>query len=500
MDRLRCPEYARQPMRQLGHEFLVGLLALFAIVAAVFAVMRTDDRPDGVGGSWTVYALFPAAEGVYPDTPVRVAGVPVGSVDAVVLLGGQAKVTIIMQGDVELPIDSVVELKGEGILGDKYLRVTPGSAGTNLADGDTIKVGSAGPDLDQLTAKMALIADDVKVITANVRTMTSDEGTQGELKATLANIEALSEQLRAITAANQDDLAAITSNLKDVSASLKAVVGTTGSGINEELAAIKTTTESLDRTIGHLESITGKIEGGEGSLGKLVNDSTTVDGVNTAIASINDTVSEVQGMVKDISRIQTEVYYRGSAYYGTDPTSGAFVGNPVSGATRNIVGVRLIPKPDYWYVFEYVSHPQGLISYEDHVYPDLGSSYREYTVAPSSRFTFQFAKRWKDLVFRFGLKESSGGIGVDGMLFHDRLQLTADLYDFTYGSWPVMDGTPELQLYARAYPWKHVYVEGGLDNAILGAKYGFVTGFAGGGFSFTDDDLKFVLAALPISP
>ena len=86
------------------------------------------------------------------------------------------------------------------------------------------------------------------------------------------------------------------------------------------------------------------------------------------------------------------------------------------------------------------------------------------------------------------------------MLWRDKVMLSADVYDFTYGSWPVMDGTPNVEVTARLYPWRHVYLEGGMDNVILGARYGYATGFAGGGFTFDDDDLKYVLAALPVGP
>jgi phospholipid/cholesterol/gamma-HCH transport system substrate-binding protein len=222
--------------------------------------------------------------------------------------------------------------------------------------------------------------------------------------------------------------------------------------------------------------------------------------VNDTLAEVQETVTDVHGLLGQVSKLKTEVYYRGNFFFGSDPTSGDFDGNPVAGSSRNILGARIMPREDYGYIFEFVSHPLGSISFEDHSIPSLGVSYREYVVLPDYRYTFQIAKRFHDVIFRFGLKESSGGIGVDGMLFHDKIMLSADVYDFTYGSWPAMNGMPNVQLTARAYPLQYLYLEGGLDNVALGARYGFVTGFVGGGFRFNDDDLKFVLAALPFSP
>lgn len=488
-------------MRRLTNEFLVGLLAIAAIVLAVIGVAYTNDHPEGVAGVYHLTASFPSAEGVYSTTPIRVAGVPIGAVSEVELDGSQARVVLEIEGNVQLPTDSVVALGSEGILGDKFLRVTPGHATVLLKEGDPIARDTTGLDLDALEKKASLIADDVKEITGNLKNITGDQATQDSLKATLANVQALSASLRDITAGNREELDAIAKNLREVSEALKAVVGTKGTGVDAELAMIQKTTETLDRTAAHVESIVAKIDGGEGTVGGLINNGSTLKTVDETLAEVQGTVTDAHALLGQVSRLQTDVYYRGDYFMGTTPTSGDFPdGNPVAGGTRNVLGARIMPREDYWYVFEFVSHPLGSISYEDHSIPSLGTSYREYVQKPDYRYSFQIAKRFHDLVFRFGLKESSGGVGVDGLLFKDKLMLSGDLYDFTYGSWPLMNGTPDLQLTARAYPLKYLYLEGGVDNVILGAEYGYVTGFVGGGFRFTDNDLKFVMAALPFSP
>ncbi len=488
------------PVRRLTNEFLVGLLALVAIGFAVAGVLLSNDRPEGVAGVYRLVAVFPSADGVYATTPIRIAGVPVGAVGEVVLDGSEARLKLEIQGNVQLPSDSVVALGSEGMLGDKFLRITPGKAGTLLQEGDTIGLDVADDDLAGLQKKAGLIADDIKAITGSVRTLTSDQSTQDQLKRTLANVEQLSEVLSSMATANRGELDAVARNLREMSESLKAVVGTKGNGVDAEMMRIQSATESLDRSAARIESILGKIDDGEGTIGGLINDGTTLKTVNETLAEVQETVTDVHGLLGQVSRLQTEVYYRGDFYMGTEPQSGDFDGNPVAGSTRNVLGARIMPREDYWYVFEFVSHPIGSISFEDHSIPELGTSYREYVVLPEYRYTFQIAKRFHDVVFRFGLKESSGGIGVDGMLFRDRVILSADVYDFTYGSWPVMDGTPQVQLTARSYPLPYLYLEGGFDNVALGARYGFVTGFAGGGFRFTDNDLKFILSALPFSP
>ena len=112
-------------MRRLTNEFLVGLLAVIAVGLAVAGVLLTNDRPEGVAGVYHLVAVFDSAEGVYATTPIRIAGVPVGAVSKVVLDGSNARVELEIEGNVQLPTDSVVGLASEGMLGDKFLRISP---------------------------------------------------------------------------------------------------------------------------------------------------------------------------------------------------------------------------------------------------------------------------------------------------------------------------------------------------------------------------------------
>jgi phospholipid/cholesterol/gamma-HCH transport system substrate-binding protein len=352
-----------------------------------------------------------------------------------------------------------------------------------------------------MTAKVSAIADDVKAVTAALRTVAEDDGTREQLALTLENIQALSGELRAMAGENREDLAVIADNLRRVSESLTVFVDRTGSSVQSEMALIQEATKTLEQASKNLESITAKVDRGEGTIGQLVNDSTTIDSVNATLGSVNETVETVERLVGDVDRIRTEVFYRGSYYYGSVPSDPAYSGvNPMSGQARNVVGARLMPREDYWYLLELTNHPQGSITWEDRVLPDFGTTYREYVVTSGYRLSFQFAKRVQDVVLRFGIKENGGGVGADWLLWRDRVQLSADVYDFTYAAWPVASAVPNVQLTARFHPWRNVYLEGGMDNVVNGARYGYATGFVGGGFSFNDDDLKFVLAALPVGP
>lgn len=488
-----------------SNEFKVGLLGIVATVLGGGLISRVDDRPRGTADTYTLYAYLDSADGVYPSTQVTVAGVPVGSVRKVVLEQDQALVTLDITSGAVLPLDSTGELRMEGVLGDKVFRILPGVADEPMTDGDVLETRTVGPDIDQLTAKVTKITEDVAAITGTLRTYVEDQGTKDAVDATVQNIRLLTEQIRELTEANRAQVDTIARNLSETSGTLNDVVSRTAASVQDELVAIEEATRKLDSALASIESIAAKVDEGQGTLGRLVNEDETISEIDatitqlqTALTSATSAIDEISGVVGDVTGMKMQVRYNAQLFVGSQPTRGEFPeGNPLHLGMRHILGIRIVPSEERYYLFEVVDHPLGVISYEDHALPDLGSSYREYVRASGLRISFQVARRWNNSVLRFGLKENSGGVGIDQYFFDDRLQLSADLYDAQFGSWPILDNSPNISFGARLEPIEHLWVQAGLENVYFGARYGYVTGYVGAGFHFYDDDLKWVLAALP---
>src|SRR5439155_8371202 len=78
------------------------------------------------------------------------------------------------------------------------------------------------------------------------------------------------------------------------------------------------------------------------------------------------------------------------------------------------------------------------------------------------RFTFQFAKRFNWLTLRYGLKESTGGIGADAdfNLWGNDLKLSTDVFDATWDKYPRVKVALAYELF------RHVYIMGGVDELL----------------------------------
>jgi phospholipid/cholesterol/gamma-HCH transport system substrate-binding protein len=205
-------------------------------------------------------------------------------------------------------------------------------------------------------------------------------------------------------------------------------------------------------------------------------------------------VEDVGILISEVSRFNIEVYYRGELQFthGGDPK--------VQFSGKNIVGLRVKPRPDYWYVIELVDDPQGDFK-EEVVFRETAAgleTIREVRRTDSFQFTFMFAKRFRDLILRLGVKENGGGIGADLLLADDRVKFGIDIYDFTYASYPDESGIPNIKFSLDVEPVKHVYLTFGADNIVNGARRGQFTWFLGAGVWFTDNDLKWIAGSMPL--
>jgi phospholipid/cholesterol/gamma-HCH transport system substrate-binding protein len=476
-------------------ELKVGIFTMAATAIMVFGYFWSVDGMLAPGeAAYHLNLTVPNADGVYQGTQVRIAGVEVGSIERIELDGNQARIVLTIRSEAQIPTDSFGELGSSGLLGDRYVRVTPGTEPTTLPDGGTLPYGQPPGDFDEITRQVETISQDVAAITKVLREEVENDESREHVRATLANVDALSAELRLMAEQNRENVNAIVESIRRLSQNLEGVTSETGRDIDEEMDKLKAATDTLQATLDDMESITGKIDDGQGTIGALVNDRATVD-------ALNETIDNANAVIESFSGLHAEVYYTGRYYVGTQPDSpDFFYGNPLAFAGSNTVGMELHPQEDFWWVFEVNDYPQGYISATEHFYPETGYHYTEWTRELNYRFTFQMAKRWFDFGFRIGIKEGGGGLGATWYTAKDRVQINLDVFDFTFGAYPALEysGVPNVRVAARWEPIDHLYFEAGTEQVALGLIYDYSTFYGGVGFHFTDDDIKLLFATLPL--
>lgn len=472
----------------------VGAFTVVTVVlgAAIYAFVM---KGRGAGDGYVVYALMDDATGVATHSQVRIAGIPVGSVERVSLQGDQARIDIKIKEEVPLYEDAAVTKVSSSLLGEYFLRVAAGTEGKKkLEDGDQIQVVVEGPSTDDILREVREIARDARQVSHALASSIGTQKGEDDLKKTLHNLaeatEALNQTVREnrasvrniltnverITQNSEPEVQRILENVRETTQEVRVMVEKSDdpnkdSGeIRQIIEKLNTASDKLDRTLANTEVVTERIEKGEGTLGRLSKDERLINEVEGAAEGINS-------LVGGLGRMRTVVSLR-SDY------------NFLSNTLKSFVEVRIQPREDKYYSFELVNDPRGntLIEQIDvtTTNPNDPPQYREVrTITTNSfRFSLQFAQRMGPFVGRFGIKESTGGVGLDTLLFDDRFELRQDLFGFGQTS------LPRYRVHLGYEFLTRLWLLGGVDDILSDDRRDYFVGLQ---LRFDDNDLKALL-------
>ena len=134
-------------------EFVVGVFVLVGILCLSYLSIKLG-KLELIGGNvYEVIAQFNSASGLKPGSAVEIAGVEVGRVRAITLDEDRAAVTLAVNDNVKLYTDTIASIKTRGIIGEKFLSLSPGGGGDPLKPGDTIRDTESGLDLEELVSQ-----------------------------------------------------------------------------------------------------------------------------------------------------------------------------------------------------------------------------------------------------------------------------------------------------------------------------------------------------------
>ncbi len=541
-------------MGSVSTEAKVGLFVLVALILLAYMSFEVGEYGFGFKKGYAVNAVFENAAGLEKDASVQIAGVEVGRVEAISLKDGKALVAMRIFPAVKLEEDVIASIKSHGILGDKYIEIQAGTQGVSyIEEGGEIGQVERQADLDNLLRQVGLIAEDVKAVTASLKAVVGGEEGEASLRAILNNTRELSENLNNVVKENDENLGIMVSNLtrasqemektfaalSDVTGRIKRGEGTVGKliaddgvfdnlnetmaslneitdrinrgegtvgklvkddsvfdNLNETVVSLKEITDRINRgegTVGKLvndggvadnlnetlvsmRDISDKINKGEGTIGRLVNEEETIDNLNAGLKSIDESMKGINKYVSKSEQFRTFLSYRGE--YLLDKSS-----------AKSYLNLKIQPKWDKFYIVGIVADPRGKRKVTDSISKGTTTRTEEWD-KNGLLFNAEIGKRFKDVVLRGGLLESTGGIGIDYYALNDDFKFTFEAFDFD------TDRDPHLKVFGEYELLKHVYLSAGWDDFL--SDEGNESPFVGFSIRFEDDDLKYLLSSVPL--
>jgi phospholipid/cholesterol/gamma-HCH transport system substrate-binding protein len=131
----------------------VGIFVVLGLLALAYLSITLGRVTFLTGDGYLVVAEFPSVGGLRPGASVEIAGVEVGKVESIGLADYQARVTLRMNTEVKLQEDAIASIKTKGLIGEKFIRISPGASEQVIPPGGRLREVEAPVDLEELISK-----------------------------------------------------------------------------------------------------------------------------------------------------------------------------------------------------------------------------------------------------------------------------------------------------------------------------------------------------------
>ncbi|HEY7651889.1 MAG TPA: outer membrane lipid asymmetry maintenance protein MlaD [Methylomirabilota bacterium] len=140
-------------MRRSALDLGVGIFVLVGLIALGWMSVKLG-RVDFLGSrGYMVSADFPTVGGLKVGSTIEIAGVEVGRVERISLQDYQARVVMVIQPQVKLQDDSIASIKTKGLIGERYVRISPGGSEKLIAPNGRIREVEPPVDIEELLSK-----------------------------------------------------------------------------------------------------------------------------------------------------------------------------------------------------------------------------------------------------------------------------------------------------------------------------------------------------------
>jgi phospholipid/cholesterol/gamma-HCH transport system substrate-binding protein len=140
-------------MKRSALDIAVGIFVILGILALGWLSIRLGKVELWGGGNYVVTADFPSAGGLKTGSSIEIAGVQVGRVTAIRLDNYQARVVMAIENGVKLTDDSIASIKTKGLIGEKFVQISPGGSDKVIKPNGKITEVEPPIDLEELLSK-----------------------------------------------------------------------------------------------------------------------------------------------------------------------------------------------------------------------------------------------------------------------------------------------------------------------------------------------------------
>jgi len=276
-------------------EVLVGLVVTAAIAVTVLGSLWL--ARGGLSKGYPLYAKFPWGAGLKQGQPVLLVGVNVGYVDEVELhQDGILVTTLRIVKSYKVPVTSKAAVIPNGIFGDMAVAMTPSRPDPrSFKPGDTVPIGPSTPGIAELTSKADSITRSVNAMTSALEQELVAGGGIRDLRNTIAATNRMVNEFAAVASEQSRQLTATMTSLRRASSAIDpAKVDSTITNFRSASSNLAAMSADLKQTSSKLDAILAKVESGNGSAAKLLNDPGAYNDVRGLLQRMDSLLADIK--------------------------------------------------------------------------------------------------------------------------------------------------------------------------------------------------------------
>lgn len=255
-------------------EAKVGLFTVIGIVLFAMCIIFLGRIELFQPPQMHITGEFKSVNGLKPGNQVKYSGVSIGRIKDMTVTDTGVTVAMEIKEDTKIPEDSQFSLANDGILGDKYIQVTPGKSQTYLKDGATV-TGEGDSAIDKTMQQASELMKEANKTLASINAVIGDKQTQTSLRNMLRTTEvianntaALTGQMNAMLSDNRGNVNEMAANMVKITNDMASITnqfdssmkqfnsdGQTGNDMRAILTNLKQTTESIQHMAGSMEGV-----------------------------------------------------------------------------------------------------------------------------------------------------------------------------------------------------------------------------------------------------
>ncbi len=458
-------------------EAKIGLFVVAALGALLFLSTQVTSIGKWGQKGYEISAYVNDASGVEKSTHVSMNGVVIGEVKEMSIQGKKVRLILSINEGVGIPDDSSLIVAQESLLGAKVLNILVGDSASTLTTGGVLTQSKQYASFDQTSDSVNAAAKELELLMHDFRSTLDDEHRKAIQDAIIA-FRDVGVNLNGVVVDNRADLHAAIANFKTMSAGFSQTADTVNKDLPAIMARIDSLSTRMDNISGALEhtlpEAVTKFVGIEDNVSTILVENrnglkNTIDSAGTFFKSAENAFDKVDSLLSNFTTSELQVAMHTDAMMR-------------DGYGKIYLGATYLPNPETYYMFDLVSSDDysanAIVAPGPHV---KGTKY----------YSLQYGKRFDNTLLRFGAIESTGGIGIDYFMNHDKLKFSAEAFDWNAIN-DIRGSNVHLKAQARYQLLKHLEFSAGWDNFLNPQAQNI---FFGLGLRFIDNDIKYLSGA-----